>query len=225
MATTKASARASGPKLALIGALSLALGVTSALPARAGDQRYEPLAESVQSALTASVAVPSPRLHFEDATTGYRWLFEMSRRLAVRVPDLQTRLDLLKTAHHEALRAGLEPSLVLGLIQVESAFNRYAISHAGARGLMQVMPFWTDLIGSPATNLFHMRTNLRYGCTILRHYLQLERGNLGRALARYNGSLGRSEYPDRVLAASREWVFEPGAGEALARTGSQVMAD
>ncbi len=160
----------------------------------------------MQTALSATVnTTPTPALRFDDPAQGYRWLLEMSARLSRSVNDLQTRIDLLKLIHYEATRAGLEPHLVLGLIEVESAFNRYAVSRAGARGLMQVMPFWVDLIGTPSTNLFQMRTNLRFGCTILRHYLEIEGGNLSRALGRYNGSLGRNEYPDRVLAASRRW--------------------
>jgi len=128
-------------------------------------------------------------------------LLEMSDRLAKRVPDTQFRIDLLKTIHYEAKRAGLDPQLVLGIVHVESGFKKYAVSKAGARGLMQVMPFWVDLIGRQDDNLFHIRTNIRYGCVILRHYITLEKGDLYRALGRYNGSLGRPEYPNQVLAA------------------------
>ena len=184
----------------------LAWLMTGAAPVMAATQTYEPLAASVQTALSAAVVgAPAPALRFDDPASGYRWLLEMSSRLARSVSDLQTRVDLLKMVHYEATRAGLDAHLVLGIIEVESAFNRYAVSRAGARGLMQVMPFWVDLIGTPSTNLFQMRTNLRFGCTILRHYLEIEGGNLTRALGRYNGSLGRNEYPDRVLAASRRW--------------------
>jgi len=121
----------------------------------------------------------------------------------VRLRSSAFRVELLKAVHYEATRAGLDPQLVLGIIDVESGFKKYAVSTAGARGLMQVMPFWVDLIGDRDHNLFHLRTNLRYGCTILRHYLDIENGDLFRALGRYNGSLGRAEYPRMVLAAWR----------------------
>ena len=125
----------------------------------------------------------------------------MSRRLEKRVADRKERMDLLRTVHFEAQRAGLDPQLVLGVIEVESGFRKYAVSRAGARGYMQVMPFWVKLIGRQGNNLFHLRTNLRYGCLILRHYLDLEKGDYFRALGRYNGSLGKPEYPRAVLAA------------------------
>jgi soluble lytic murein transglycosylase-like protein len=128
----------------------------------------------------------------------------MSQRLERRLPDIATRLDFLRSLHYEASRAGLDPQLVLSLIEVESGFQRYAVSSAGARGLMQVMPFWADLIGDGNVRLlFDMRSNLRFGCVILRHYLDLERGDLFRALGRYNGSLGKPDYPDLVLATLR----------------------
>ena len=132
----------------------------------------------------------------------------MSFRLEKRMPDPQARIDFLKTVHYEATRAGLDPQLVLGLSQVESNFRKYAVSSAGAQGYMQVMPFWVRLIGKPENNLFHMRTNLRYGCTILRHYLDIEKGDLYRALGRYNGSLGRPEYPNLVRNAwEKNWAW------------------
>jgi soluble lytic murein transglycosylase-like protein len=136
---------------------------------------------------------------------------EMSRRLAAKIADGSTREQFLATVHYEATRAGLDPQLVLGVIQYESAFRKYAISVAGARGYMQVMPFWAGLIGSgDNNNLFHLRTNLRYGCVILRHYLDVENGDVYRALGRYNGSLGRPEYPTGVMAAvSRHWQYPP----------------
>ncbi|HQR51299.1 MAG TPA: lytic transglycosylase domain-containing protein, partial [Methylophilaceae bacterium] len=116
----------------------------------------------------------------------------------------------LKTVHYEATRAGLDPQLVLGLIQVESGFNKYAVSTVGARGFMQVMPFWVKSIGAPGQNLFHLRANLRYGCTILRHYLDIENGDLYRALGRYNGSVGKPEYPNLVVGAwKRHWAYSP----------------
>ncbi len=185
---------------ALVG-ISFALAAGAAL---AGAQRYEPLSASVQAALSRSIADKGvPTLRFEDPSDGYRWLLEMSGRLAKRIPDEKFRVELLKTVHYEATRAGLDPQLVLGLIWVESGFKKYAVSSAGARGLMQVMPFWRDLIGTSEDNLFHLRTNLRYGTVILRHYLDIEKGDLYRALGRYNGSLGRAEYPNMVLAAWR----------------------
>lgn len=187
--------------------LSLIVGllIASATPsAFAGAQMYEPLSASVKAAMSRAVADRSvTQLRFSDPTDGYRWLLEMSQRLASRIPDAAFRVELLKAVHYEATRAGLDPQLVLGIIDVESGFKKYAVSTAGARGLMQVMPFWVDLIGDRDHNLFHLRTNLRYGCTILRHYLDIENGDLFRALGRYNGSLGRAEYPRMVLAAWR----------------------
>jgi len=183
----------------LIGFLSLLL---AAGVAHAGAQRYEPLSASVRASLHKAVSdSASPRLAFASQTEAYAWLAEMSRRLEKRVPDKETRLDLLKTVHYEATRAGLDPQMVLGLIQVESGFKKYAVSSAGARGFMQVMPFWVKEIGTAEQNLFHLRINLRYGCTILRHYLDIEHGDLFRALGRYNGSLGQAEYPNMVLGA------------------------
>ncbi len=182
----------------------LIAGVMLPGASRAGDQRYEPLSASVQAVLHQSVADrASPRLAFDSQEEGAQWLAEMSRRLQKHIPDDIARQEFLITAQYEATRAGLDPQLVLGLIQVESRFKKYAVSRAGARGYMQVMPFWVKLIGDGKHNLFNLRTNLRYGCTILRHYLDIERGDMGRALARYNGSLGKSRYPDNVM---RAWV-------------------
>ena len=172
--------------------------------AEAGAQIYEPLSASVQATLSRAISDKGvPQLTFADPQDGYKWLLAMSDRLATRVPDAKYRVELLKTVQYEATRAGLDPQLVLGVILVESGFKKYAISKAGARGLMQVMPFWVGLIGVPEHNLFHLRMNIRYGCVILRHYLDLEKGDLYRALGRYNGSLGRPEYPNQVLAAWR----------------------
>jgi soluble lytic murein transglycosylase-like protein len=134
----------------------------------------------------------------------------MSRRLTKRLPDEDQRNDFLKTVYYEATRAGLDPDLVLGLIEVESGFKKYAVSSVAARGYMQVMPFWTQTIGSPEHDLFHLRTNLRYGCNILRLYIDMEHGDLYRALGRYNGSLGKPEYPNMVLAAwKKHWDYSP----------------
>ena len=193
---------------------TLLLGLAAlALPglALAGAQRQEALAASVQAALHGAVsdsAAPEPI--FPSPAEKARWLGDMSQRLIKRFPAPQERIDFLKTVYYEAQRAGLDPQLVLGLIQVESGFKKYAVSGAGARGYMQVMPFWVRQIGSPDQNLFHLRTNLRFGCTILRHYLDIEHGDLFRALGRYNGSLGRAEYPNIVRAAwERQWSFTP----------------
>ena len=181
--------------------------LTAAGQAWAGAQVYEPLAASVQSALHAAVADrASPEPKFPNIEEKISWLTEMSRRLDKRIPDRRARLDFLKTVYYEAQRAGLDPQLVLGLIQVESGFHKYAVSSSGARGYMQVMPFWVKLIGNGENNLFHLRTNLRYGCTILRHYLDVEKGDLFRALGRYNGSLGQPDYPNMVRGAwEKQW--------------------
>ena len=135
---------------------------------------------------------------FEDRFDAEVWLTDMSKRLEKRVPNHAYRVNLLRDIHAEAARAKLEPELVLSVIQVESNFNPFAISSAGARGLMQVMPFWMKEIGRPGDSLFREKTNLRYGCTILRYYLDKEKGNRIRALARYNGSLGSRKYPAQV---------------------------
>ena len=186
-----------------LGASLAALLIVSAGPVAAGNQKYEPLAASVQAALHAAVADrAAPEPIFPTMRGKIEWLTEMSRRLEKRIPDRQGRIEFLKTVYYEAQRAGLDPQLVLGLIQVESGFKKYAVSSAGARGYMQVMPFWVKLIGSGDQNLFHLRTNLRFGCTILRHYLDIEKGDLYRALGRYNGSLGSPEYPNLVR---RSW--------------------
>ncbi len=144
------------------------------------------------------------------------WLGEMSERLQPRVGDYAARVEFLKTLDYEALRAGLDRQLVLGLIQIESNFRKYAISSAGARGYMQVMPFWTQVIGNgDQRRLFEMRTNLRYGTVILRHYIDLEQGDLFMALGRYNGSRGRPQYPDAVLAAwKKRWNYDASARPA-----------
>lgn len=177
--------------------------------ALAGAQKYEPLSASVRSQLSKAVADAAvEKAAFAESPYVQAWLAEMSRRLAKRIPDPEYREDFLNTVHYEAVRAGLDPELVLGLIEVESGFRKYAVSSATAQGYMQVMPFWTKLIGTPDQNLFHLRTNLRYGVTILRHYLDIERGDLFRALGRYNGSLGKPEYPNMVYAAWRnKWTY------------------
>jgi len=193
-------------------ALATVLGAALAPPgAYGGAQQYEPLSTSVQTALSRAISDKgAPELKFADPGDGYKWLLAMSDRLAKRIPDEKARVELLKTVHYEATRAGLDPQLVLGVVHVESGFKKYAVSKAGARGLMQVMPFWVELIGRKDDNLFHLRTNIRYGCVILRHYLDLEKGNLYRALGRYNGSLGQPDYPNLVLAAWRGTFKYPG---------------
>jgi soluble lytic murein transglycosylase-like protein len=173
-------------------------------------QSYEPLSASVQASLHRAVSdQPASDLAFKTLAEAALWLDHMSPRLERRIPHEPERLAFLKTVHYEATRAGLEPELVLGIIEVESNFRKYAVSSVGARGYMQVMPFWAKLIGGNGTNLFHLRTNLRYGCTILRHYIDIERGNLYRALGRYNGSLGQPKYPNLVLTAWRgKWSYK-----------------
>ena len=181
-------------------------------PARAGGQIEEPLADSVRTALTSAIAnsaPPVPVFGDVDARLKYlRWLGAMSKRLQRRMPDWDERKEFLQTAWYESRRAGLDTGLVLGLIQVESAFRKFAVSRVGARGYMQVMPFWTRLIGNgDPSSLFHMQTNLRFGCVILRHYLDRENGDLYMALGRYNGSRGKPQYPNAVFAAAGNWEW------------------
>ena len=178
---------------------------------QAGNQKEEPLSNSVRTMMQKSISdLAAPRLMFASETEGKAWLDEMSQRLEKRLPDPVYREDFLRSVHYEATRAGLDPQLVLGLIQVESGFKKYAVSNVGARGYMQVMPFWVTSIGTPEQNLFHLRLNLRYGCTILRHYLDIEHGDLYRALGRYNGSLGKRQYPTLVVGAWRKhWEYAP----------------
>ncbi len=184
--------------------------------ARAGAQAEEPLANAVRSVLSAAIAgAKPPRPDFDridDRLAYLKWLGATSEKLKPRKSEHRTRVEFLETAWYESRRAGLETPLVLGLIQVESGFRKYVISSAGARGYMQVMPFWARLIGDgDASRLFHMQTNLRFGCTILRHYLDIERGDLFLALGRYNGSRGKPDYPNAVFAARRLWEFKPAA--------------
>ena len=207
------SAAAGLRRRSLLTALPAAL-LAVALPAHAGGQLEEPLADSVRTALRAAVASAGPpELAFAstEAKLSYlRWLAAMSDRLYRRKADAEVRREFLQTVWYEARRAGLDVSLVLGLIEVESAFRKFAISSVGARGYMQIMPFWMRVIGDgDASNLFHMQTNLRFGCVILRHYLDRERGDMFMALGRYNGSRGRPPYPNAVFAAQRKWLFDP----------------
>ena len=195
----------------LVGAAGVAATLCGARPALAGPQSEEALADAVRSVLSAAVtasAPPKPAFAKpQDRLDFLRWLGLMSERLQRKKSESATRIEFLETLWYESTRAGLEPSLVLGLIQVESGFRKYAVSSAGARGYMQVMPFWARQIGDgdPA-RLFHMQTNLRFGCVILRHYLDRERGDLFLALGRYNGSRGRTEYPNAVMANRQRWA-------------------
>lgn len=180
---------------------------------QAGAQVEEPLIDSVRSALSSAIANRAPPVpefaNIEDRLYYLRWLGTQSGRLQRRKPDLQERTEFLQTVWYESRRAGLDVALVLGLIQVESGFRKFAISVAGARGYMQVMPFWARVIGDgDPSRLFHMQTNLRFGCVILRHYLDRERGDLFMGLGRYNGSRGQTVYPDAVFASRRQWEFQ-----------------
>jgi soluble lytic murein transglycosylase-like protein len=183
-----------------VGAFALAFACAG--EARAGAQKYELLSASVRASL-ASAVNDRGNADIRDMDTR-AWVRGMTRRIAARFPDEEHARQFLALVRYEAMRAGLDPHLVLAVIDVESKFRKYAVSRAGARGLMQVMPFWVKEIGEPTHNLFHERTNLRYGCTILRHYLDRERGNLANALGRYNGSLGLPDYPNLVLKAWKE---------------------
>jgi soluble lytic murein transglycosylase-like protein len=181
-------------------------------PARAGGQIEEPLADSVRTALSSAIAraaPPIPDFSTTEARLAYlRWLGAMSWRLRKRKVEWLERKEFLQTVWYESRRAGIDTGLVLGLIQVESNFRKFAVSSVGARGYMQVMPFWTRVIGDgDAGKLFHMQTNLRFGCVILRHYIERERGDLFMALGRYNGSRGKPQYPNAVFAASKVWDF------------------
>lgn len=190
-------------------ALAAVAALAGGGPAHAGAQQYEVLSASVRATLARAVNDRTP-VDFQDLDTR-AWVRAMTRRVATRFPDEEAARHFLMLVRYESMRAGLDPHLVLAVIDVESKFRKYAVSRAGARGLMQVMPFWVRELGEaggPPHNLFHERTNLRYGCTILRHYLDRERGNLANALGRYNGSLGQPDYPNRVFKALREtWAL------------------
>ncbi|HEX2650514.1 MAG TPA: transglycosylase SLT domain-containing protein [Burkholderiales bacterium] len=196
-------------KLLLLIAALLASG-----PALAGAQKQEPIDPIVLATLSAQIADKAVEIfNFRDPNDAHKWIYEMSNRLQRRIPDRKERTELLMTVHYEATRRGLDPQLVLGLIEVESGFRKYATSSAGARGLMQVMPFWTSVFKRPRDNLYARRLNIRYGCVILRYYLDLEGGDYYRALGRYNGSLGRPEYPNAVNAAWHgRWKYDGAKG-------------
>jgi soluble lytic murein transglycosylase-like protein len=197
-----------------LGSLSPWVGLASLFfskQATAGAQAEEPLIDSVRTALSSAIANHAPPVpEFPDTESRLvylRWLGAMSERLRTRKPDWDVRKEFLQTVWYESKRAGLDVSLVLGLIQVESNFRKFAVSSAGARGYMQVMPFWTRVLGDgDAGKLFHMQTNLRFGCVILRHYMDREGGDLFMALGRYNGSRGKAPYPDAVLGARKLWA-------------------
>jgi soluble lytic murein transglycosylase-like protein len=178
---------------------------------QAGGQKYEPMSAAARAHLSKALSdVAVTEVSVLRAPQTQAWLAEMSRRLTKRIPDEEFRMEFLQTLYYEATRAGLDPELMLGLIQVESGFKKYAVSPVGARGFTQVMPFWLKVIGTEEHNLFHLRTNLRYGALILRHYIDIEKGDLYRALGRYNGSLGRPEYPTLVVGAwKKNWQYAP----------------
>ncbi len=194
------------------GAALMGLGLGLSFRAHAGAQLEEPLLDSVRTALGAAVAgaaPPIPEFPTTEARLSYlRWLGATSEKLRRRKTEWIERKEFLQTVWYESRRAGLDVALVLGLIQVESGFRKYAVSSAGARGYMQVMPFWTRVIGDgDPSKLFHMQTNLRFGCVILRHYVDMERGDLFLALGRYNGSRGKPPYPNAVFANQKSWVW------------------
>ena len=185
----------------------LALSIALPLTAWAGAQQYEVLSASVRASLAHAVN-DRGSVDMKDLDTR-AWVRGMTRRVAARFPDDESARQFLALVRYEAMRAGLDPHLVLAVIDVESKFRKYAVSKAGARGLMQVMPFWVKEVGAPTDNLFQERINLRYGCSILRLYLDREKGNLTNALARYNGSLGQPQYPTRVLRAWKDrWALD-----------------
>ena len=207
------------------GAAAGALAATLPRAAFAGAQIEEPLIDSVRTALSSAIAnkaPPIPEFADTESRLAYlRWLGEMSGRLMKKMPDGASRKEFLQTVWYEARRAGLDVSLVLGLVQVESNFRKYAVSSVGARGYMQVMPFWTRSIGDgDPGKLFYMQTNLRFGCVILRHYLNMERGDLFLTLGRYNGSRGRAPYPDAVFANQKLWTFKDRAIERVPAIGT-----
>ena len=204
----------------LLPAAVAAVLLAASVAARAGAQKEEALAPSVVVGLAKAISDAPVPPDWADRASLQPWLTEMSRRIAHKVPDERERRELLVTVHYESTRAALDPQLVLGVIYHESGFKKYAVSVAGARGYMQVMPFWPGLLGADGQNLFHLRTNLRYGAVILKHYLDIENGDLYRALGRYNGSLGRPEYPNAVLAATNRHFAYGGSALAPAATAA-----
>jgi soluble lytic murein transglycosylase-like protein len=181
--------------------LALLLALVASKPGWAQTTPDPELREALRTAANAADS-------FEDRFDAEVWLTDMSRRLERQVPDPEERMRILTRVHYESARAGIEPELVLAVIEVESNFDPYAISVAGALGLMQVMPFWINEIGRPDDNLIRVETNLRYGCTILKFYLDKESGDLRRALGRYNGSLGKRIYPNKVIEKLTQKWFQ-----------------
>ncbi len=189
--------------------ITIALLLVCDTSVQANSEQYKLLAASTTTVtpyLISDQAISHQTLL--STTNGKIWLTTMSERLKKIMPKQEERDNFLSTVHYEATRAGLDPQLVLSIIEVESAFKKYAVSHAGALGYMQIMPFWVETIGNKVHNLFHLRVNLRYGCMIMRHYLDMESGNYFRALGRYNGSLGHAKYPQLVFDAWRnKWAY------------------
>lgn len=182
--------------------LLLSLFIIQSTMAWAGAQQYQEISLSNRQELRQKFYGSTHQINsFRDVNHAIDWIAYQSEKIRKRIPDDRTRRDFLRMVHYEATRYELDPDLVLALIEVESGFNRFALSNVGASGLMQVMPFWKNLIGHKDDSLFEMQTNLRYGCIILRHYLDIERNNIQRALARYNGSLGSDVYSNMVLGA------------------------
>jgi len=193
-------------------ALLMVAGLAASGPTLAGNQKEEAIANSVRLALANAIKdarPPKPAFRDDAARARYQlWLGEMSSRLKRKIADDQSRIEFLEAVWYESTRSGLDPAMVLGLIQVESAYRKYAVSMVGARGYMQVMPFWTSVVGdNDRSKLFNMQANLRYGCAILRMYLDMEGGNLYLALGRYNGSRGKPQYPNSVLSAWKKWEY------------------
>lgn len=186
-------------KNTFLGGVLLVIAYSNAFAA----QEVDPELRSLLKKAVAETAA------FTDQWEAEVWFTDMNQRLKKRVKNPAERLELLKLIHREARRVNLQPELVMAVIEIESSFDRWAISSVGARGLMQVMPFWLKEIGKPGDNLFDPQTNLRMGCTILRHYLDKEKGNLIRALGRYNGSLGSFRYPSKVMGAMRTNWYRP----------------
>ncbi len=194
-------------------------------PSWAGSQQEEQLAADVQAMLRTSIINPvEPHLVFTESEQAQAWLSDMSRRLRPFVADDFLAKRLLIRIQYEAVRAELDPQIVLSVITVESRFKKYALSPAGAQGIMQVMPFWLRQIGASDQSLLNVDTNIRFGCTILRHYLQREHGDLARALQRYNGSLGRTTYSDQVLAVYKRY-WQPATVMTLSKSGALQAID
>jgi soluble lytic murein transglycosylase-like protein len=215
--------RSPGRRAAVVGLVAGVAALAWAPCAFAGAQIEEPLADAVRTALSAAIAqsAPPPELRFDniqDRLAYLRWLGAMSEKLKKNKSEGRERIEFLQTLWYESRRAGLEPALVLGLVQVESGFRKYAISVSGARGYTQVMPFWARQIGDgDAARLFLMQVNLRFGCVILRHYLDVEKGDLFMALGRYNGSRGQAPYPNMVLGARKHWEWADARAAPAAR--------